>query len=188
MCPCTGASVDWWALGVLMYEMMAGQPPFEADNEDDLFESILHDDVLYPVWLSKDAVSILKGFMTKNPSKRLGCVVAHGTEAAIRTHAFFRDMDWTALENRRVKPPFKPKIVSDKDGREYSECSVCYGSLQKSKKDALNFDAEFTKEDPVLTPVNMDVVRSINQEEFKGFSFINADFNPARFTMDKNAT
>ena len=44
-----------------MYEMMAGQPPFEADNEDDLFESILHDDVLYPVWLSKEAVSVLKG-------------------------------------------------------------------------------------------------------------------------------
>lgn len=58
-----GGSVDWWALGVLMYEMMAGQPPFEADNEDDLFESILHDDVLYPVWLSKEAVSILKGNM-----------------------------------------------------------------------------------------------------------------------------
>lgn len=56
-----GPSVDWWALGVLMYEMMAGQPPFEADNEDDLFESILHDDVLYPVWLSREAVSILKG-------------------------------------------------------------------------------------------------------------------------------
>jgi novel protein kinase C epsilon type len=56
-----GASVDWWALGVLMYEMMAGQPPFEADNEDDLFEAILRDDVLYPVWLSREAVSILKG-------------------------------------------------------------------------------------------------------------------------------
>ena len=46
---------------MLMYEMMAGQPPFEADNEEDLFESIQHDDVLYPVWLSKDAISILKG-------------------------------------------------------------------------------------------------------------------------------
>lgn len=56
-----GASVDWWALGVLMYEMMAGQPPFEADNEDELFDSIMHDDVLYPVWLSREAVSILKG-------------------------------------------------------------------------------------------------------------------------------
>ncbi|XP_017785282.1 PREDICTED: protein kinase C isoform X3 [Nicrophorus vespilloides] len=157
-----GASVDWWALGVLMYEMMAGQPPFEADNEDDLFESILHDDVLYPVWLSRDAVSILKGFMTKNPSKRLGCVVAHGTEQAIRAHPFFREMDWNALEQRKVRPPFKPKI--------------------KSKKDALNFDAEFTKEEPVLTPVNSEVLRSINQEEFKGFSFVNRDFNPGRFT------
>ncbi|RZF43080.1 hypothetical protein LSTR_LSTR001258 [Laodelphax striatellus] len=156
-----GPSVDWWALGVLMYEMMAGQPPFEADNEDDLFESILHDDVLYPVWLTKEAVSILKGFMTKNPSKRLGCVSAHGAEAAIRAHSFFKDVDWDALECRRVKPPFKPKI--------------------KSKKDALNFDAEFTKEDPVLTPMNADAIRSINQDEFKGFSFVNPDYNPSRF-------
>ncbi|KAG7154399.1 Calcium-independent protein kinase C-like, partial [Homarus americanus] len=105
-----GASVDWWALGVLMYEMMAGQPPFEADNEDDLFESILHEEVLYPVWLSKEAVSILKGFMTKEPSKRLGCVTERGGELAIRNHKFFREIDWEALEQRKVKPPFTPKI------------------------------------------------------------------------------
>ncbi|XP_001947622.2 protein kinase C [Acyrthosiphon pisum] len=162
-----GASVDWWALGVLMYEMMAGQPPFEADNEDDLFESILHDDVLYPVWLSKEAVSILKGFMTKNRNKRLGCVVADGLESAIRIHPFFRDLDWDALENRRVKPPFKPKI--------------------KNKKDAMNFDAEFTKEEPVLTPVPVDVTLSINQEEFQGFSFVNFDFNPSKFISSQSS-
>lgn len=50
--------------------------------------------------------------MTKNPCKRLGCVTAQGGEAAIRGHSFFKDMDWDALECRRVKPPFKPKIVS----------------------------------------------------------------------------
>lgn len=49
--------------------------------------------------------------MTKNRNKRLGCVLADGLEAAIRIHPFFRDLDWDALENRRVKPPFKPKIV-----------------------------------------------------------------------------
>lgn len=49
--------------------------------------------------------------MTKNRNKRLGCIVADGVEAAIRIHPFFRDLDWEALENRRVKPPFKPKIV-----------------------------------------------------------------------------
>lgn len=100
--------MDWWALGVLLYEMLAGQPPFEADNEDDLFESILHDDVLYPVWLSKDAVSILKGFMTKNPARRLGVA---GGAPGIRAHAFFKDMDWDALAQRRLRPPFRPKVV-----------------------------------------------------------------------------
>lgn len=150
-----GPSVDWWALGVLLYEMLAGQPPFEADNEDDLFESILHDDVLYPVWLSKEAVSILKGFMTKNPVRRLGVC---GGAAGIRAHVFFKDMDWDALAQRRLRPPFRPKL---------------------SKREAANFDAEFTKEEPVLTPVPHDVVRAINQEEFRGFSFVNKDFNPA---------
>ncbi|KAK0413490.1 hypothetical protein QR680_006838 [Steinernema hermaphroditum] len=152
-----GISVDWWALGVLMYEMMAGQPPFEADNEDDLFEAILHDDVLYPVWLSKEAVNILKAFMTKNPNKRLGCVQSQGGEDAIRAHPFFRDIDWDALEARKVKPPFKPKI--------------------KTKRDVNNFDADFTKEDPVLTPTEPSVIRAINQDEFRGFSFVNPDFN-----------
>uniref|UniRef100_A0A8C8DWM5 Protein kinase C n=1 Tax=Oryzias sinensis TaxID=183150 RepID=A0A8C8DWM5_9TELE len=146
-----GPSVDWWALGVLMYEMMAGQPPFEADNEDDLFESILHDDVLYPVWLSKEAVSILRAFMTKSPSKRLGCVAAQGLEEAIKAHPFFREIDWTLLEERKVKPPFKPRI--------------------KTKRDVNNFDQDFTREEPVLTPVDDTIVKQINQDEFKGFSY-----------------
>lgn len=148
-----GESVDWWALGVLVYEMLAGQPPFEADNEDDLFESILHDDVLYPVWLSRDAVALLKGFMTKAPARRLGVA---GGAAGIRAHAFFRDVDWAALAARRLRPPFRPR--------------------QQRRRDAANFDAEFTKEEPTLTPVPPDVVRAINQEEFRGFSFVNKDY------------
>ncbi|KAG7268951.1 hypothetical protein CRUP_008606 [Coryphaenoides rupestris] len=146
-----GPSVDWWALGVLMYEMMAGQPPFEADNEDDLFESILHDDVLYPVWLSKEAVSILKAFMTKSPSKRLGCMPAQGLEDGIKLHPFFKELDWTLLEQRKIRPPFKPRI--------------------KTKRDVNNFDQDFTREDPVLTPVEDAITKQINQDEFKGFSY-----------------
>ena len=53
---------------------------------------------------------------------------------------------------------------------------VYFLSLQKSKKDVLNFDPEFTKEEPVLTPVNPELVRTINQEEFAGFSFYNQDY------------
>ena len=51
-----------------------------------------------------------------------------------------------------------------------------FPKLQKNKRDVLNFDPEFTKEEPVLTPVNPEVVRTINQEEFKGFSFYNQEY------------
>lgn len=46
--------------------------------------------------------------MTKNPARRLGC---SGNETQIRSHAFFKDLDWEALEQRRVKPPFRPRVV-----------------------------------------------------------------------------
>lgn len=55
-----GPDVDWWAMGVLLYEMLCGHAPFEAENEDDLFEAILNDEVVYPTWLQQDAVAILK--------------------------------------------------------------------------------------------------------------------------------
>jgi len=150
-------SVDWWALGVLMYEMMAGQPPFEADDEDSLFESILRDEVLYPVWLSKEAVHILKSFMTKNPAKRLGCVAAQGGEEAIKRHAFFAGkIDWEALERRQIKPPFKPKVVNPRD--------------------TTNFDKDFTNMPVAFTPIEAVIVKAINQDEFKDFSYQNADW------------
>nr|XP_023019141.1 protein kinase C [Leptinotarsa decemlineata] len=56
--------------------------------------------------------------------------------------------------------------------------------LQKSRKDVTNFDAEFTREEPVLTPVSNQVLQSINQDEFRGFSIMNPDFNPARFSAE----
>ena len=71
-------------------------------------------------------------FMQKNVSKRLGCVTAHGGEEAIKHHSFFRDMKWKDLEDRKIKPPFRPKIVS---------CFMisilyivhCYKTLKKSE-------------------------------------------------------
>lgn len=56
-----GISVDWWSFGVLQYEMLMGQSPFHGDDEDDLFQSILHDELFYPRWLPTDAVRCLSG-------------------------------------------------------------------------------------------------------------------------------
>lgn len=117
--------------------------------------------------------------MTKNAAKRLGCIDG---ENQIRTHPFFKDMDWDALEQRKVRPPFRPRVVSSPILRMYIKCMLTYFFLvfQRSARDALNFDTEFTKEDPVLTPVPNDIIRCINQEEFAGFSIVNSEFGPER--------
>uniref|UniRef100_A0A8C8HGM2 Protein kinase C n=1 Tax=Oncorhynchus tshawytscha TaxID=74940 RepID=A0A8C8HGM2_ONCTS len=145
-----GPSVDWWSLGVLLYEMLSGHAPFEAENEDDLFESILNEEISYASWLSAEAVNILKAFLTKNPARRLGCVATEGGENAVTNHVFFTGINWDKLNCREQEPPFKPRI--------------------KTAEDVNNFDPDFTQEEPTLTPIE-DLLPSVNQDEFHNFSF-----------------
>ncbi|GIY29727.1 protein kinase C, brain isozyme [Caerostris extrusa] len=149
-----GKSVDWWAYGVLLYEMLVGQPPFDGEDEEELFASITDHNVSYPKSLSKEAKEACKGFLTKNPAKRLGCS-SHGEED-IRIHPFFRRIDWIKIENREVQPPFKPKI--------------------KHRKDVSNFDRQFTSEKTDLTPTDKLFMMNLDQTEFFGFSFLNPEY------------
>ncbi|KAF7251915.1 Protein kinase C eta type, partial [Varanus komodoensis] len=151
-----GPDVDWWAMGVLLYEMLCGHAPFEAENEDDLFEAILNDEIAYPTWLPEDAVEILKAFMTKNPKMRLGSS-SMGGERAILLHPYFKDLDWDLLNQRQIEPPFHPRIS--------------WYFTMKSNEDVSNFDPEFLKEEPILTPIEDGILAMINQEEFRNFSY-----------------
>lgn len=161
-----GFSVDWWALGVLLYEMLAGRSPFDIagasenpdqNTEDYLFQVILEKTIRIPRSLSVKASSVLKGFLNKNPVERLGCTTHDGAFMDIMNHPFFKQIDWQLLEQKQVTPPFKPRLDSDRD----------------IKEDLANFPPEFTDEPVHLTPDDERVIDKIDQSEFEGFEYVN---------------
>lgn len=143
-------SVDWWSFGVLLYEMLIGQSPFHGDDEDELFESIRLDSPYYPRWITKESKDILEKLLERDVSKRLGVT------GNIKIHPFFKTINWVLLEKRAVEPPFKPKV--------------------KSPGDFSNFDQEFLNEKPRLSYSDKNLIESMDQTAFAGFSFVNPKF------------
>nr|XP_043873269.1 protein kinase C theta type [Solea senegalensis] len=140
-------SVDWWSFGVLLYEMLIGQSPFHGRDEEQLFQSIRTDNPVYPRFLNKHSKDILVKLFVREPEERLGVT------GNIRHHSFFSCIDWNALEQRQVAPPFRPTITSP------SDCS--------------NFDKEFINEKPRLSCADRTLINSVDQTTFRNFSFIN---------------
>uniref|UniRef100_A0A671RH19 protein kinase C n=1 Tax=Sinocyclocheilus anshuiensis TaxID=1608454 RepID=A0A671RH19_9TELE len=144
-------AVDWWGLGVLIYEMLVGESPFPGDDEEEVFDSIVNDEVCYPRFMSPESVSIIQKLLQKNPEKRLGAGEQDANE--VKRHRFFQGIDWEALLAKRVKPPFLPSI--------------------KAPADVSNFDEEFTRLKPVLTPPQTPFFLTAEQQEF----FADFDFS-----------
>uniref|UniRef100_A0A7N8YIL2 protein kinase C n=1 Tax=Mastacembelus armatus TaxID=205130 RepID=A0A7N8YIL2_9TELE len=143
-------SVDWWGLGVLIYEMLVGESPFPGDDEEEVFDSIVNDDVRYPRFLSPESVSLIQKLLQKNPEMRLGAGVEDAS--VIKRHRFFQGMHWEALLAKKVKPPFLPVI--------------------RAPQDVSNFDEEFTRLKPVLTlPRTPCSLTTEQQEIFADFDF-----------------
>uniref|UniRef100_A0A7N6BZP4 protein kinase C n=1 Tax=Anabas testudineus TaxID=64144 RepID=A0A7N6BZP4_ANATE len=143
-------SVDWWGLGVLIFEMLVGESPFPGDDEEEVFDSIVNDEVCYPRFLSPESLSLIQQLLQKNPETRLGA----GREDAleIKRQKFFQGMDWDALLAKKMKPPFLPVI--------------------RAPQDVSNFDEEFTRLKPVLTlPRTPCILTAEQQDIFADFDF-----------------
>ena len=108
-----GMGVDWWALGVLIYEMLTGTPPFYDSNHLKLYDKIRFSDPSFPPGLDDTAKDLISRLLYKDPFRRLGC--GHQGVNEIKSHPWFKEVRWDTLLGLRVKPPFKPKLASPGD-------------------------------------------------------------------------
>ncbi|XP_034284130.1 RAC-gamma serine/threonine-protein kinase isoform X2 [Pantherophis guttatus] len=150
-----GRAVDWWGLGVVMYEMMCGRLPFYNQDHEKLFELILMEDIKFPRTLSSDAKSLLSGLLIKDPNKRLGGGPDDAKE--IMRHSFFVGINWQDVYDKKLVPPFKPQVTSETDTR--------------------YFDEEFTAQTITITPPEkydedgMDCMDNERRPHFPQFSY-----------------
>jgi len=149
-----GLAVDWWGVGVVMYEMMIGRLPFYSRNQDKLFELIVTKEVQFPESTSLAAKDLLYRLLRKDPMERLGGGPSDAQE--IKEHPFFGSINWFDLNAKRVTPPYKPEVTSETDTR--------------------YFDDVFTGDSVELTPPDREPLGSIPEAQggdvdFEGFSY-----------------
>ena len=144
-----GTAVDWWSIGILLYEMLAGVPPFRSKNKQTLKKKITSEKIKLPTYLTSEANSLLKGLLQKDPKKRLG--YGPGGPESIKRHPFLRPINWRKLANVEIPSPFKP-MVSGVD---------CVN----------NFDKEFTEQPVLDTPCGTPEMKH-SVDPFRNFSFI----------------
>lgn len=112
-----GKAVDWWSLGVLLYEMLVGIPPFYSENINEMYDLILKAPLSFNDSISADAQDLLRGLLERDESKRLGSASFDD----IKNHSFFKNIDWDALYNRKLTPPFVPQLTSEEDHSYFDE-------------------------------------------------------------------
>ena len=146
-----GAPVDWWSLGILIYEMIVGMPPFYDDNLSVMYDNIRHKQPQFPRNMSFECKSIIMGLLEKDQNERLG------GEDVLKSE-WFADIDFEKLKRKEYQPPWVPPV--------------------KNKLETSQIDTEFTREDAVDTPPlegeeNPDA-------HFEGFTFVQTNIMDAQ--------
>ncbi|XP_021365871.1 cAMP-dependent protein kinase catalytic subunit alpha isoform X5 [Mizuhopecten yessoensis] len=133
-------AVDWWALGVLVYEMAAGYPPFFADQPIQIYEKIVSGKVRFPSHFSSDLKDLLRNLLQVDLTKRYGNLKNAVND--IKNHRWFQSTDWIAIYQRKVDAPFVPKCKGPGDASnfdDYEEEPLRISSTEKCAKEFADF-------------------------------------------------
>ena len=120
-----GMAVDWWNMGMVLYEMLTGLPPWYTTDRQKLFDRLRNAPLKFPFYVSRPAASLISKLLNRNPSERLGSLGSW----QVTQHPFFSTIDWDALFNKEIPPPLNFENNSNNQNEDGVE----------------NFDKEFAK-------------------------------------------
>jgi len=143
-------TVDWWAVGVTLFEFLTGIPPFNDETPEKIFQNILDRDIPWPVVpdeMSEDAQDLINQLLNPDPALRLG---ANGVDE-IKRHPFFKDINWDTLYLEPRHATFVPRVRDAEDT----------GYFARRGSDNDSFVAE------------EETQPAANEQLFAGFSWIN---------------
>ncbi|KAH8916312.1 kinase-like protein [Atractiella rhizophila] len=154
--------VDFWSLGVLLFEMCCGWSPFYAEDTQSMYKNICFGKIKFPRGvIGDDGKQFVKGLLNRNPKHRLG---SKNDAQELKEHAFFTSIDWIALSQLRITPPFKPNVSSDESvdnfDREFTEADVSREAPESAFRDKEGWEIKKRES------------REIAPDEFRGFSFV----------------
>jgi len=159
-------AADWWSLGCIVYEMLAGEAPFQSKKgAKDLIRKIMNERVRMPDGSSAAACILLKGLLNRDATARFGAtkgtMLQVGGTTQVKQLAFFSGLDWTLLAQKEIDPPLTAHVDNDEDLRHFYD-EFTSMSLPRSVQ-------EMSKED--FRP------QQCKSDAFRGFSFIQHDFD-----------
>lgn len=164
-----GKPVDWWAMGVILYEFLVGCVPFFGDTPEELFGQVISDEIAWPEGddaLPPDAQDLIAKLLRQNPLERMGT----GSAFEVKQHRFFKDLDWNGL--LRQKAEFIPQLESEDDTSYFDTRSERYQHLDSEEEEDTNDDdhveiRQFSSCSPRFSKVYSSMERLSIHEERK---------------------
>ncbi|XP_068809109.1 microtubule-associated serine/threonine-protein kinase 2 isoform X5 [Struthio camelus] len=164
-----GKPVDWWAMGVILYEFLVGCVPFFGDTPEELFGQVISDEIAWPDGddaLPPDAQDLISKLLRQNPLERMGT----GSAFEVKQHRFFKDLDWNGL--LRQKAEFIPQLESEDDTSYFDTRSERYQHLDSEEEEDTNDDdhveiRQFSSCSPRFSKVYSSMERLSIHEERK---------------------